>query len=232
MPTTRSLLMFDYDGVVADSLQYFLDAFLQACREHGHTQIHDREGFLRMFDGNMYDGMRAAGMPVEEHDPVLVTMSRLLRARAASYSVFPGMPEVLATLAREHVLYVVTSNVGDVVRADLARFGIEAFADVLGSEAGRSKVGKIRALSARHPGLPAFYIGDTVGDIREGREAGVTTVAVCWGWHGRERLAPAGPHHTADSPEQLVQVISGAPCDPARARPPVQAGQGQRQPPP
>jgi phosphoglycolate phosphatase len=151
--------------------------------------------------------MRAAGIAVDDQDPLLITMAALLNERAERYGVFDSMPDVLSRLAARHVLYVVTSNVGSVVRADLKRFAIDAFTDVLGSEAGRSKVDKMRALMDRHPGHAPFYVGDTSGDMREGRGAGVNTVAVTWGWHTREMLLRAEPRFVVDSPSELVALF-------------------------
>jgi phosphoglycolate phosphatase len=51
-----------------------------------------------------------------------------------------------------------------------------------------------------------YYIGDTAGDIREARAAGVRTVAVTWGWHSRERLAATQPDFLVDTPEELLSI--------------------------
>ena len=51
-----------------------------------------------------------------------------------------------------------------------------------------------------------YYVGDTTGDIREAKTAGVRTVAVAWGWHSRERLLAAQPEFVVDKPEDLLAV--------------------------
>ena len=51
-----------------------------------------------------------------------------------------------------------------------------------------------------------YYVCDTVGDIREARDAGIRTVAVTWGWHSRERLAAAHPDRLIDVPEKLLAL--------------------------
>jgi phosphoglycolate phosphatase len=45
-----------------------------------------------------------------------------------------------------------------------------------------------------------------VGDIKEGRLAGVTTVAVTWGWHSKEKLQAAGPDLLVEEPEGLLTL--------------------------
>jgi phosphoglycolate phosphatase len=51
-----------------------------------------------------------------------------------------------------------------------------------------------------------YYIGDTTGDIKEGREAGIKTVGVTWGWHSKEKMASAEPDYLFDTPQELLQL--------------------------
>ncbi len=51
-----------------------------------------------------------------------------------------------------------------------------------------------------------YYIGDTAGDVREAKQAGVKAVAVTWGWHSRETLEAAGPDFIVQEPEDLLKI--------------------------
>jgi phosphoglycolate phosphatase len=51
-----------------------------------------------------------------------------------------------------------------------------------------------------------YYIGDTTGDIKEGKQAGVKTVGVTWGWHSKEKMAAAKPDYLFDSSQELLQL--------------------------
>jgi phosphoglycolate phosphatase len=82
-------------------------------------------------------------------------------------------------------------------------------AEVAGAEAARSKVEKIHALLARFPGQEVYwYVGDTAGDIREAREAGVTPLGVAWGWHEPQLLVEAGAERVAAAPAELLTIIA------------------------
>jgi phosphoglycolate phosphatase len=54
-----------------------------------------------------------------------------------------------------------------------------------------------------------YYIGDTTGDIKEGKEAGVKTVGVTWGWHSKEKMASAKPDYLFDTPQELLLLNEG-----------------------
>ena len=52
----------------------------------------------------------------------------------------------------------------------------------------------------------ACYVGDAPFDLQAGRAAGVTTIAVTWGFFPREQLAAEGPDAIVDSPAELLRA--------------------------
>jgi phosphoglycolate phosphatase-like HAD superfamily hydrolase len=50
-------------------------------------------------------------------------------------------------------------------------------------------------------------IGDTVGDIRAGKEAGVRTAAVTWGYQQRDLLLKEAPDCLLDQPKELLYIV-------------------------
>jgi phosphoglycolate phosphatase len=87
---------------------------------------------------------------------------------------------------------------------------VNGVTEVAGAEDDTSKVRKMTSACARypHPG-GCCYVGDTVGDIAEAREAGVPSVAVTWGWHPEERLRAAAPDAIAGDPDELERILTG-----------------------
>ena len=61
---------------------------------------------------------------------------------------------------------------------------------------------------SRYRDLPAYYVGDTKGDMIEGKKAGAVTVAVTWGWHTADNLAEASPDHTVNTLSALENILS------------------------
>jgi phosphoglycolate phosphatase len=203
----RRVLLFDYDGVIVDSLEAVCDSFLEACQAHGFTQLRGRQDFLRLLDVNLYEGLMAAGLPGAAIVPILKTMDAR-QAMRRRYTFFHGMPDVLARLAQEHTLFIVTSNHSTIVADFLSGQGMHCFREILGADIEHSKARKIQHVMARYPGQPCYYIGDTKGDMLEGAQAGAHTVAVAWGWHPPDHLATARPTHLVRSPAELLRLFS------------------------
>jgi phosphoglycolate phosphatase len=195
--------MFDFDGVIVDSLEDQSRACTTILRAHGMPHLATHEQFLAFTEVNWFAALSDAGVP--EH-----TRAALEDAFAATPSppLFDGVAPMLEELSRSNAVVVISSSRTSVVERVLAEHGVSGPSEVLGGDDEQSKVRKIRRTRARHGhALPAWYVGDTVGDIIEARAAGVGTVGAAWGWHGEERLRRVDPDHMALTPTDLLQLF-------------------------
>lgn len=203
------VIMFDFDGVIADSLAAYFPVFSESCRELGFTGPATLDAFLDVFDTNAVKGLLKAGAPFYK----LKQLGAVLAPRVAELNrhvaPFAGMPPLVNGLCARHPVYVVTSNLTAATQIFLKCHGLHGLRGVVGADQAASKVRKIRRIRKQHPGAEAWYVGDTKGDILEGRTAGATTVAVTWGWHDRHRLESGGPDHIVESVGALARLLGG-----------------------
>ncbi len=202
------LILFDFDGVLADSFDLFSAAFLESCRAHGVQAIFSPKEFLDLFDGNLYEELARRGINGSLQTALFQCMAQTLAQRSTPIRLFNGIPAMLDILAPIAPLYVVTSNLRCVVTRTLAETGVTSIREIWGAETDASKARKIRWLRERHPDLRPFYVGDTAGDIREAREAGAIALAAAWGWHDRVRLLGAHPDAIVNTPAQLAAFFT------------------------
>jgi phosphoglycolate phosphatase len=208
--TMKSLFLFDFDGVLADSLDLYADAVTRCLDRIGTPIVKCKEDYLALFDGNYYESLAARGV-----DLVVFTRAAKEIFPAIDYDAmkpFPGLIPVLNALQKDHLLAVVSSNGSPTIRKMLARFGFDPyFREIFGADFLFSKKEKIDHAIKKY-GISremAFYIGDTGGDILEARAAGIMSVAVTWGWHDRERLLAVCPDFLVDTPEGLLTIDPG-----------------------
>jgi phosphoglycolate phosphatase len=206
----RDLFLFDFDGVLADSLDLYSEAVARCLERIGTPIVKNRDDYLALFDGNFYESMAARGVDLAAFAEAAKEIMPGIDYDAMR--PFDGLLPVLESLQKDHLLAVISSNGSRTIRRMLERFGFHPyFEEVLGSDFLFSKKEKIDHALAKY-GIPpkrTFYIGDTTGDILEARAAGVRTVAVTWGWHSRERLAAAHPDFLVAKPQDLLSVGSG-----------------------
>ncbi|TSA46437.1 MAG: HAD family hydrolase [Deltaproteobacteria bacterium] len=203
----RNLLLFDFDGVLADSLDLYAEAVARCLLQIGTPIVKNREDYLALFEGNFYESMAAKGV-----DLVAFAAAAKEILPGINYDAmkpFEGLIPVLEALQKNHLLAVISSNGFRTISKMLERFGFDRFFQgILGSDFLFSKKDKIAHALSKY-GIDrtrTFYIGDTTGDILEAREAGVRTVAVTWGWHSREKLVAVHPDFLVDKPQDLLKI--------------------------
>jgi len=197
------VLMFDFDGVIADSLEIYLEAFLEACGEIGAKHLQSREAFLSLMDGNFAVQLMRHGFPLRKLRALAAIYEPRIRDIFKSVRPFPEMPDIMRALAERYRVYIITSNRTDFVLQFLKEYGIQGIRGVIGSDVDTSKVRKILRVRRMEPSHVPWYIGDTLGDMLEGKRAGACTAAVTWGWHAEGRLLKGQPDAVFRSPGEM-----------------------------
>ncbi len=201
------VLIFDYDGVLIDSFDIFMKHFLKSCRKFDVKKIKNKDDFLNIFNGNMYENMFEMGMNKEEILRVVLNVKKELLKNQNKIKLFKGIRKALEFLLEENILIVATSNDTEVVEKYFKSKNIFLFDEIIGSDKEHSKIKKIEYIKSKYDGNKYYYFGDTKGDIVEGKKAGVKTVAVSWGWHSKEELKKENPDYLIDKPEELISLF-------------------------
>ncbi len=202
-----NLLLFDFDGVLVDSLDVYEKTVTDCLNAIGQPLTRDREEFLELFEGNFYQSLVDKGVDMKKFEEASVSI--LAQVNYAAMKPFDAIRPVLRRLKQNHPLVVISSNDTPTIREALRLYDFERiFDDILGSDFMYSKKEKILYVIRKYSVTlqDIYYIGDTTGDIKEGKEAGVKTVGVTWGWHSKALLAASRPDYLFDTPEELLQL--------------------------
>lgn len=206
--TTRPpLLLFDYDGVIADSLGVILPEFSRACAELGLTKHNPEEFFLKLYDANPVIQMIKHGFPLRKMRAMAKEYAPKIEEVHQRIKPFPGIPETINRLGEKHPLFIITSNSSELVRKFTETYGLDRVQGIMGVEEHISKVKKIRAARRLYPKHCPYYICDTKGDLIEARRARAVPVAVGWGWHDKERLDQGKPEFFVETQEHLLALF-------------------------
>jgi phosphoglycolate phosphatase len=204
-----SLVLFDFDGVLADSLSEMLRFAQEVCDELGvkHTVVQTDLSELEVMSFGTFG--RACETPEDLLDEFVRKCTGKFAEKKSSPAIFDGLGEVVRKLAESHLLAVVTGNTEGNVRAFLEEHGLEGcIRAVYGVDMPGSKVEKILMAKSQFAaeGEAVFMVGDSVSDIREAREADVKSIAVSWGHQSMGRLVEAVPDHVIRLPEDLLDI--------------------------
>lgn len=203
----KNVFIFDYDGVIVDSLDIFSTHFLKACEKENIPEVSTKQDFLSIYNNNMYENMFNRGMSKEQILRIVNYMKKAIHLERENINLFPKMKETIQELSKNNVLYIVTSSDTNLVNEFLTMYHLDRYFEaVIGSDQEPSKTKKILSITQHYKEKDCFYIGDTVGDILEGKKAAVKTVAVTWGWHNEKQLAENNPDYMIHQPKELVAI--------------------------
>ena len=132
---------------------------------------------------------------------------------------YEGIKELLAFLRENHISCAVLSNKPHDRTLDnvWAVFGKECFDRIYGEREDEGIAKKpapdgVEAICRELgvSGEECLYFGDTNTDMETGKNAGVDTVGVTWGFRSREELLAFHPVLLADHPAQVIDFVRRA----------------------
>lgn len=203
---TSKLIIFDFDGVLADSFDTFYSLIRDAM---GHIGLKlTKVQYRNFYIGNIHQGFRDF---IKDRDRYLI-FSEFRTANYDKYynaELFPGVIKFLNKIKRGHVLTIASSGrVSNIIRL-LKESGINNLFDLILADSTYSKEEMINKILAKfnHKPEKVIMITDTVGDIRVAKKVGLTTIAVSWGFHSAKILRLEKPDYLANSFKTLYKNI-------------------------
>ena len=211
--------IFDLDGTLTDTLESLTYSVNETLKELKLKKITQEQ--CRSFVGNgarcLIERALVAGGDLEKSqmEPAMEIYGRIF-GENCTYHVTPyeGIPEMLKALKDKGIQLAVLSNKPDrqTVKVVKAIFGEELFDYAQGQKEGiRRKPepdGVWYLMEQMHVSKEeCLYIGDSEVDAATGRNAGLKTIGVLWGFRDRKTLETAGADDLIDRPDELLQFV-------------------------
>lgn len=201
------LIIFDFDGTLADSAPWFIRTLNDIAKAHGFRSVNEHE--IAMLRGKpnkeiiRYVGIRFWQMPA---------IARELRRRsleaAGMIKLFDGVPGLLQEIKSSGAqLSVVSSNGEETVRRVLGRSAalVDHYAcgvSLLG------KAARFRQLQRKLNLQPSqvLAVGDEGRDVDAARRSGFASAAVTWGYATEDALRRCSPTFIVNSLSELARL--------------------------
>lgn len=211
--------IFDLDGTLTNTLESMTYSVNLTLEEMGLSKITKDQ--CRLFVGNgarvlIEKSLKAAGDTDASRIEEGMEIYGRIFDRNCTYHVTPyeGIPEMLKALKDKGIQLAVLSNKPDrqTVKVVKAIFGEELFDYAQGQKEGiRRKPepdGVWYLMEQMHVSKEeCLYIGDSEVDAATGRNAGLKTIGVLWGFRDRKTLETAGVDDLIDRQDELLQFV-------------------------
>lgn len=203
------LVIFDFDGTLADSARWFHANINAVARRYRFREI-QAEDVEALRGQDTASIIRHLGVPRWKLPFIAAHMRKMMARDLGEIGLFPGVPAMLAALHRSGLrLAIVSSNAPDNVRRML---GPRTAASIDHYGCGTSLFGKSAKfrLVLKQAGLApsqAIAIGDELRDIEAARDVGIASGAVAWGYAAPSVLAARSPDVFFGSVEEIVPYL-------------------------
>jgi phosphoglycolate phosphatase len=213
----RPQILFDLDGTLTDPKPGITAGIRYATAQIGQTLEPDADLDWCIGPPLKISLTRLLGGPERVPQVLDLYRERYQASGMFENSVYPGIPELLTTLAGTTDLWVATSKPRIFAEKILEHFGLAGyFRGVYGSELdGRnSDKGELIALLLREQGIApvsAVMIGDREHDIIGAKKNGLRTIGVLWGYGSTKELLDAGADGVVETPGKLLNELLRGP---------------------
>jgi len=207
-------VFFDFDGTLLDTETDIRETYRITFRQFGLTA--DQASFR--IGPSLPDTVRMLRPEASETElrEILTAFSRNYdRSGFPATRCYDGVREMLEALHGTIPLFIATNKRLAPTELLLAKFQLQDYfdqvyaSDMLLPVRRLSKLEMLQRGLAEHGLNPAdcAIVGDTVSDIRGGREAGMRTVAVRWGYAAPDEFSDPAPDRIADTPAEVPALL-------------------------
>ena len=210
-------ILFDLDGTLWDSCRVVSESWGETLRrdygmEGGPTPLQVK-GIMGMTADEIADTLFTGYGPRAKEICLACIHGENDYIADHGGDVYPGVPEMLETLAEKYPLFIVSNCLDGYIECFLKSSGLSAlFRDwACEGSTGLKKAGNIALIAARHSLKKPVYIGDTVMDERSAREAGSPFIHAAYGFGTAE-----SPDAVTASPAELparIEALEGGLAD-------------------
>ena len=208
--TTQKVIIFDFDGTIADTVEALVIIANRLAIEFNYPQITLEElALLRNLTSR--EIIKYSGISVFKIPFLVKKVKGELKRKIPELKPISGIKEALLILKEKNYrLGIITSNSEDNVKQflnindldDIFEF-IYSGVTIFGKTTIINNVLKQKQIKSSE----AIYVGDETRDIEASQKANIKVIAVTWGFNNEEVLAKQNPDFVIREPRELLEVI-------------------------
>ncbi|RMG74573.1 MAG: HAD family hydrolase [Bacteroidetes bacterium] len=208
---TKQLLIFDFDGTIADTLEVAEVIINDLGRDFGLPEV-SREQIMHLKHKSIKELLHLSGLSWAQLPAFIRKARKAFHAHLQEVSPIEGMPELIHHLdARGFRMGILSSNTQSGVKTFLTRHQLECFEFIHTPDSIFGKGRRLRKIlkSTALPPPSVVMIGDEVRDVEAAHDAGIEAIAVTWGFNTPELLAAGQPAYIVHHPAELQALLEG-----------------------
>ncbi len=210
----KAHLIFDFDGTLADSFEVAITAYNQVTEiwwlfgRFKPVNLKELPVLQEYSYQQLLDKFQVPKIAL----PLLFALVMLKYANLAKQvkPIAEIIPTLEALKKQGHHLHLVTSNNLKNVEVFLDNYKFPKL-EIIKTKVPMFAKGKVLTSVLKELDITAdqaVYIGDEVRDIQAGKQAGMKTIGVTWGFSGKHQLEKVKPDWLINKPKDLLNVLN------------------------
>ncbi|MEM7656346.1 MAG: HAD-IA family hydrolase [Bacteroidota bacterium] len=208
----KQLLIFDFDGTIADTLMVAEEILNETGGEFGLPQV-SRQQLLELKGKSISELLKLSGISWLQLPKVIRRLRSRFRSHMTKVPPIHGMPEILFALReRGYRMGILSSNTQEGIRTFLDKHDLPPFEFILTPDSifGKGKAIRSTLKKTALPPESVVMIGDELRDVEAANKAGIESIAVTWGFNSAELLQNGAPCYIVNQPGELLAIFSPA----------------------
>ena len=213
-----STVIFDLDGTLLDTLEDLCDSTNFALSRFAYPErtLSEVRAFVGNGIGKLIERSLPNGMSNDDYSAVLEEFKAHYALNCNNKTkAYPGVYDMLDVLKTDGIkLAVVSNKVDSAVKALCERYFKGYFDVAVGEKEGvrrkpapDSVIAAMGMLGAEK--ADTVYIGDSEVDVETAVNAGVSLIAVSWGFRDRDLLEKSGDFKIVDTVSEILELVLG-----------------------
>lgn len=210
MQKNAPILIFDFDGTIADTHHYIVKISNRLANEFGYTEILPEE-VSGLKDKTVQEVIRHLNVPFLKIPAIVARAKKEFQKDIKDLNPIQNLKEALEHIKAAGVqIGILSSNASENIQVFLEHHDLNIFdficstTNIWGKHISLNKVIQQKGLQKDR----IVYIGDEMRDINAAKKLGVKIAAVTWGYNSAQSLKNLNPDYLCDDPEDLFTLIT------------------------
>lgn len=209
---TGKIIIFDFDGVLADTFDTFYPLIKAAMKSIGFSITPDQ--YRDFFIGNVHQSFKDFIGDNKKYEIFTefrnTNYNTYYNGKLNKAKLFPGAINFLEKIHRAHILTINSSGRKANIQKLLEENGVKNLFDLVLADSTTSKEGMLKETLTKFGADPkkSIMITDTIGDVIVAKKIGLKTIAVTWGFQSKEMLKKSNPDLLVTSYDELLTKLT------------------------
>lgn len=208
MSNNIKMLIFDFDGTIADTFMHTMKITNILSDEFKFKKVHYHEiDFLK--GKTLQQIIKHLNVPVLKIPSIVAKARSELLKDIENIEPIEGLEKILELIKQAEVqMGILTTNSRENVEKFLKANRMETFDFIQSTSRVLGKNHGLRKLMQQHnvKADEILYVGDETRDIEAAKKEGIKVIAVTWGYNSHAILQTFSPDFIAHTPEELFNI--------------------------